>query len=115
MNPRSQAEFFFTIRRMRARTSASSFGLPGVFGFDRKRQNKAKASAMPPLACMEPRPGYRQTINRGCQQRQTHDEEVGSQDGWGGKSLCQFLCHFFCRTWMTMTLLAIILVIAGES
>jgi hypothetical protein len=32
---------------MRARTSASSFGLPGVFGFDRRRQNKLKASAMP--------------------------------------------------------------------
>src|SRR5262245_14414040 len=44
----------------------------------------------------------------------TDDEEVGSQDGWAGKSLCQFLCQCFRRTWMTMTLLAIILVINGE-
>jgi hypothetical protein len=42
-------EFSFTIRRMRARTSASSFGLLGVFGFDRRRQNKRKPARCQPI------------------------------------------------------------------
>ena len=35
-------EFSFTIRRMRARTSASIFGLPRLFGRERRRQNNRK-------------------------------------------------------------------------